>query len=659
MADVRYLEAGPYRLDLRDERLWRDGEPVRLGGKSLALLRALMEQPQLLLTKDMLFETVWPGLAVSEAVLTTAMKELRRALGDDARAPTLIETVHGRGYRFLLPVERKPGESGPPGLADDAGEAAASPAPPHWGRPAVLAIAALVLVVVGLTAGRFWPGAGGSRIEISASDAKSLAVLPFLDLSPDASERWFADGLGEELAVSLSRTPDLRVASRLSAARARAEGADLEQTARKLGVAHILEGTVRRAGGRVRVTVQLVRAHDGLQVWAETYDRADADVISIQEDIAFQIASALKTVLDPQKLRAMLEAGTRSVEAYEAFLQGRSFDQRQLKDGGLEHARAAGEAYDRARALDPNFAEAHWQAAQTWFGNATRVDAGARSSSLSQEEQLARYFERVDAAIRAARNEVERARYEAERASMQLRVREAHRLMTDYVRARPRDIDAWEDMADIAAYAGRRDWLIKAAERVHTLSLAEGDPRSRAITLTAMALELEDAAARARRHLADKPDVALTQYQAHRALIWAGEAQEARALLDRISASALPLENKLLAALRQACAERDIPTAMRLYRELDAKADIAGRWQAAQIAGDFAAAEEILRPLDTPQMLPTLLQFVIYPTFDPAAFPTLRARLDREGVTMQKPAPMPAGCQPALSLRGVKAARGS
>ena len=104
MDQHRYLMSGSIRLDRRDERLSRNGQDVRLGGRALALLRALMERPQTLVTKDELFESVWPGLAVSESVLTTAVKEIRQALGDDARSPQLIQTVYGRGYRFLPDV---------------------------------------------------------------------------------------------------------------------------------------------------------------------------------------------------------------------------------------------------------------------------------------------------------------------------------------------------------------------------------------------------------------------------------------------------------------------------------------------------------------------------------------------------------------------------
>jgi len=105
LAQGRYLVAGELVLDRVDERVSRCGHAVRLGGKAFRLLQALMERPLTLVTKDELFEAAWPGLAVSESVLTTAVKEIRQAIGDNARAPTVIETVHGRGYRFLLPVE--------------------------------------------------------------------------------------------------------------------------------------------------------------------------------------------------------------------------------------------------------------------------------------------------------------------------------------------------------------------------------------------------------------------------------------------------------------------------------------------------------------------------------------------------------------------------
>ena len=162
----RHLVSGPFRLDLIDESLWRDGELAPLGGKGFALLRALMEKPQTLVTKDELFDRVWPGLAVSESALTTAMKDLRRALGDEARTPTVIKTVHGRGYRYLLPVAR----------ADFApereGESARTPMRVAIGMGAALALlsffAAQILSV---------PAAGApAALEVSGQPVQPLSV---------------------------------------------------------------------------------------------------------------------------------------------------------------------------------------------------------------------------------------------------------------------------------------------------------------------------------------------------------------------------------------------------------------------------------------------------------------------------------------------------
>lgn len=638
----RYLIAGPLRLDLRDERLSMDGAPVRLGGRALSLMTALMEQPQILLTKDELFARVWPGLAVSDAVLTTAVKELRQGIGDSARKPRFIETAHGRGYRFLLPVIQSavPADSVPAEIPTSKPRSLR----PHW--PLAVAIAGVVLLISATA----W--LVGSRPEssrsparaVAAVEAKSIVVLPFEDFSSDGDQQWFADGLAEEIQTTLARAPDLRLVSRTSAARLSREGGTGQQVAAQLGAAQFLEGSVRRSGDRVRVTAKLVRAADGLELWSQSYDRDVSDVISIQEDIAFQIASALKTVMDPARLRVMVAAGTRSVEAYEAYLEGRSFDQRQLQEGDQAFAVGAGDAYERARTLDPNFSAAHWRAAQTWFGNATRVDARMREE-VPEPVRLARYLERVDAAIATSRDDTESLKYRAGRASMELQFRNAHRLMARYLAARPRDIDAWEDMADLSAYAGERAWMRRSAERIHALSLEEGNPRSRAITVSVMALDLDAATARAREQLALRPDQALTQYQAHRAFIWSGRVGEARALLPRIQASRMPETSRLLAALRQACAENRLSDAAAVRAEIDRIGALNNRWQAAQIVGDTAVATELLRPLDAPEHLSTLMQYRINPTFEARSYPVLSSRLTQNGIALQAAVETPSGCR--------------
>lgn len=640
----RFLVAGPYRLDLEDERVWRAEASLHLGGKAFALLRALMERPQVLVTKDELYERAWPGLAVSDSVLTTAIKELRRALGDNARNPEVIGTVHGRGYRFLLPVERR--AAGELVAASPAAEAAprGRRRPAGWMTALALGVAGLVVIVAAVAWQRNLAAQASATAEASAA-SKSVVVLPFADLTPGRSETWFADGMTEEISSSLARAPDLRVISRRAASRFRENDTDVRAVARELDVAHVLTGSVRRDGDHVRVSAQLIRAADGAQLWSQTYDRRDRGVIAIQEDIAFHIASSLKSILEPARLRAMVDAGTRSVEAYEAYLRGVALDQRQSDEGDVGYARAAAEEYERARALDPNFAAAHWRAANSWFGNATRVVAVGRG----QNDQLERehYVARLDAAIAASTDETERLKYQAARASAQLQIKDAHRLMVRYLEVRPRDIDAWEEMADLSAYAGERRWMGRAAERLQTLSMEDGYPRSRAITVSVMALQYDTAVQRARRQLEARPDNALTQYQAHRAFVWAGRLAEARRLLEQVNASGMPTDTKMLAEIRQACAEGRVEDARILRRSIAAIGRESIRWQAAMLLGDTDGAYRLLLPMDTDGRLPTLMQFLIYPEFDPGAYPNLNARLTHEGVARRAVTPLPYPCRTA------------
>ncbi|MET0272557.1 MAG: winged helix-turn-helix domain-containing protein [Phenylobacterium sp.] len=619
------LIAGPFLMDWRDARVWRDGVPVRLGGKALALLRRLVETPQVLVSKDALFEAVWPGLAVSDSVLTTAVKEVRQALGDDARKPWIIETAHGRGYRFLLPVTPEGGVVPDPVTSS-------SPARRNALRWPVTIVAALLLLLA----------AAGAllllRPTLLGPHPKSVAVLPFEELSADPKDQWFADGFTEEVLSTLARTPDLRIASRLPV------GQDPASVARSRAVAHVLTGTVRRAGDRVRVTVDLIRTSDGAHVWSQSYDRRGGDIISIQEDVGLHIAQALKTATDAGKLRAMAAAGTRSVEAYEAYLRGLALTRRQLNEGDVAYAKAAAEAYEEARRIDPRFAAAHWRSAMTWFGNATRIDSASAGQGLSDKMRLDGFFERVDAAIANSPDQTETLKYRAVRAVMQLHVREARRLMGDYLAARPRDAEAWEQMAQLSAYAGDRRGLVEAARRFEDLTLDSGRPRSRAITLLVMGERYGEAVALSRKLVRLEPDSASILYQAQRAELSAGHRAEARRLLSRLQVSTLPDDNKQLAALRQACAEGRLGDARAIYARLAAEPKFSNRFNSAQLIGDASAATAALTPLDAPDRLPTLVQFMIYPSFDARAFPHLRAALAADGIVPPAPTSLRYAC---------------
>jgi hypothetical protein len=350
--------------------------------------------------------------------------------------------------------------------------------------------------------------------------------------------------------------------------------------------------------------------------------------------------------MEPAKLRAMVAVGTRSVEAYEAFLQGLAADHLSNVTGGRDPAISAAQSYEQARTLDPAFAEAHWRAAQKWFGKETRINGSISGEGAEESERKAQYMLRVDEAIASSTDDIQQLKYRAARAVMHMELRKAHALMARYLQARPRDIDAWEDMAEFAAYANEHEWLVRAGERIHTLSLEAREPRSRAITVAVMAMQPDEAARRARVQMKLRPANIMMKYQGHRAMIWAGRIDEARLLLGSIVSSDLPPMNKLLSELRQACGEGDLAMARKVRGRMSAlNPDLADQWQIHQIMGESRQSAEALQVLDREGSLQTLLQFMINPTFDSGLYPNLRSAMARDGVVRWKVWPMPGACR--------------
>jgi TolB-like protein len=219
------------------------------------------------------------------------------------------------------------------------------PPPALLGGRTIGVVALLLALGIGLGAGLFLaprtaaePGdAGRADAAPDAAPDRSVAVLPFADFSPDGGQQWFADGLAEEILNALARLPDVRVASRTGSFQFRDHAGDVKAIADSLGVAHLLEGSVRRTGDQVRITAQLIRADDDAHLWSQNFDRDAADVIRVQEEIAYEIARTLQTALDPEALARMVAAGTNSVAAHEALLRSRHLETRaaELEDWDL------------------------------------------------------------------------------------------------------------------------------------------------------------------------------------------------------------------------------------------------------------------------------------------------------------------------------------
>jgi TolB-like protein/DNA-binding winged helix-turn-helix (wHTH) protein/Tfp pilus assembly protein PilF len=343
VADFRF---GVFELDLRARELRKQGRLIKLQEKPFATLALLLEHTGEVVSRDQLRERLWPAdtFVQFDDNLNSAIKRVREALGDSAESPRYVETIPRRGYRFVPPVERTPSPAparrrvGP--LAVSAGLAAAL---------LLMALAALLLTRPGKT----------------ASGRTILAVLPFRNLSGDPGQEYISDGMTELLIAHIGRLNPgrLGVIARSSVIGYKAAPQDVRKIAADLEVAYVLEGSVRSGGGRIAITAQLVEARGRTQIWSETYDRPAADLFAIQRDVARGIAEALAIHLLPEQEAALARASTINTEAYDAYLKGLE----EWHRGTKESFQAAAAAFERAAALDPNFALAHDGAARAYL----------------------------------------------------------------------------------------------------------------------------------------------------------------------------------------------------------------------------------------------------------------------------------------------------
>lgn len=467
----------------------------------------------------------------------------------------------------------------------------------------------------------------------AADDAvadKSIAVLPFVNMSSDEEQEWFADGLTEEILNSLARTPDLLVASRTSSFQYKDRNEDISTIADELGVAHILEGSVRRGGDRLRVTAQLIRASDGFHLWSETFDREPKDVIEIQENVAVEIANALKTAMDPEALRKMVSAGTASVGAYEAYLEALALEGQTGESGVVEGWDLALAAHTRAVEIDPGFALAHWGRALYWEGQLDISTIGSELSDDSPEEDLVNYLEAIDAAIATEDNAPLALKFKANKASNELRIADAIELYAAYLEEYPNDFEAQQML--IGSIANTRD-AEAARERLRRMvDFSRDDPlQLNALINNVLFVGLvDDAVAIARDVIQRYPQHAFLLYQSHRVLLWAGHTEDAAELAVALRASGFPEENIKLVLMRQACAEGDAEQAQQLLDEAIGiyRHDPSVHYIGLQIMGRPAEAHQLL--IDADLRNRELASFLNYPYFNHTYFPELTAILERQ-----------------------------
>jgi len=274
---------------------------VQVERKVMEVLVCLARRPGRVVTKDELVREVWEGRFVSDDVVWRSVRELRRALGDETRAPRYIETIPRRGYRLLAPVAEIPETGGAAAPIE-----APSRSPVRWRPPRLAAGTALALLMMLALAAAWWlgarraPGAGpAAPARVAGPEPLRLAVLPLANLSGDAGQEYFADGLTEELISRLGslRPGRLEVVGRTSVMALKGRGGDAAEIGRKLGVAYLLEGGVRRDAERARVTVRLVRAADGTTLWSERQDVELRRTLQAESAIAERVARGLASEL--------------------------------------------------------------------------------------------------------------------------------------------------------------------------------------------------------------------------------------------------------------------------------------------------------------------------------------------------------------------------
>jgi len=381
---------GQWRIDPALDEISRDGTTVKLEPRTMRVLVCLAENAGEVISVDQLLNTVWKDLVVTQSSVYQAVAVLRRALGDDPKDPQYIANVLRRGYRLVAPVAddaQAPvalpagasGEVGPQEqtaavtdqfhpLALDPPQVALSvprPAPPRYGS--------LLIALVVIAGGAWWlfsrlgqqhPAAASARPQDATSHAEvgsgiftppphSVAVLPFTNLSGDPKEEYFTDGVTEELINALTQIDALKVIARTSAFSFKGKDADIGTIARKLNVASILEGSVRRSGNKVRITAQLIDTVNGFHVWSQDFDLDLTNALNLQTQIATAVARELRARLLEDEASKMDLGGTHNPAAFDAFLRGAKA---YATEHGAKELDTAIAAYTEAIQLDPKYA---------------------------------------------------------------------------------------------------------------------------------------------------------------------------------------------------------------------------------------------------------------------------------------------------------------
>lgn len=420
-----------FQLDTDSFELRHDGTPVFLEPKVLALIALLVENRDRLVSKDELIEKIWDGRIVSDSAISGRIKKARKALHDSGESQRLIRTVHRKGYRFVG------------GLLSERGNEAATPT----AAPAMRAAA-----------------------------RPRVIVLPFVNLSGDTQQEYFSDAITQDLITNLSKHRWLEVVARNSAFGYKGKDVDWQQLVDTLGVSYVVEGSVLRAGDRIRATVQLVEVLSRRPIWSDRYDRQLQDVFEVQDEITAKIAARIEPAIGAFERRKVARSRERDLQAWECYHLGIWHFFKFTAADNLEAQRLL----QKCRELDPDFGEAH-----AWWAYAVVL------GMVYWDTQPA--TELLDAALDATQHALDiddqNAVFYALKARVQLARCDYRSALIENsiaIELNPTLAAAHCGLADSLAYEGRYDESIKAFE--HAIELSPNDPQRWAfLTYGAMA----------------------------------------------------------------------------------------------------------------------------------------------------------------------------
>jgi TolB-like protein/DNA-binding winged helix-turn-helix (wHTH) protein/Flp pilus assembly protein TadD len=352
----RFYSFEKFRVDAGKRLLFCGERRIPVPPKVFDTLLVLVENSGQVVEKDELMRLVWPDTVVEENNLNQTISALRKALGEDPTQHRYIVTIPGRGYRFVGPVNGSPmsARAETERQADRVGDPASTQRKPER-RSFVLLTLAVGLTLAAASVTYLAVSRHRKAMDARVAPIRSLAVLPLDDLSHDPDEDYFADGMTDELITELGQIAALRVISRTSVMQYRGTHKALPQIARELNVDAVVEGTVLRAGDRVRITAQLIRAPMDKHLWAHSYEGDLRDVLALQENVAKDIAGQIRAQLTSQEQAKLKSARPVNPAAYEAYLRGNYFADKRT----AEALTKAVEYFEEAIRDDPNWAPAY------------------------------------------------------------------------------------------------------------------------------------------------------------------------------------------------------------------------------------------------------------------------------------------------------------